>query len=493
MKFIVLKHSNKYSLTINNKYIYLIEDNWDDYTYKTTYDVFVFNENNRKIYLGKVKIGNIHMQERQRVNLPKEFSELSEEYFSIGQDADYYEKLKLLSEDSRKEYYIALRDIAYNNEILEQNKELHVMKKSLLRDININTAKYQFHRISHGGEKQVPYEFKYEENIGQENYFALDFKITPDSLPEDNIHIIIGRNGVGKTRLIKNIISTILNKEELNKKSYRHINFVKNDIKNEEFSEILHISFSAFDSDLQFQNDNFYKIGLAKSELADPIEKIFSESFLSVTNGQRKESLKQVIDILNYDYLFQESEINSYLDADFAQNVNTEKLISTFKKMSSGHKIILLSLVQLVQKVQEKTLVFIDEPEGHLHPPLLAAFIRALSLILREYNGAAIIATHSPVILQEVPSSCVWKLVRHGKYTTPERPRIETFGEDVSTLLSDIFGLEIEKSGFRKVLTNLVDKNPNCSYNEILDKLNGRLGSEGRFLLQTLIYLKKKD
>lgn len=493
MKFIVLEHSNKYSLTVNNRYIYLIEDNWDDYTYKTMYDVFVFNEDNRKIYLGKVKIGSIHMQGGERVNLAEEFSRLNEEYFSIGQSADYYEKLKLLSEDYRKEYYIALRDIAYNNEILEQNKELKVMKKSLLRDININTARYQFHRISHGGEKQVPYEFKYEENIGQENYFGLDFKITPDSLPEDNIHVIIGRNGVGKTRLIKNIISTILNKEDFNKKIYRNVTFVKTDIKNEEFSEIIHISFSAFDRNLQFQDDNFCKIGLAKGELSDPIEKIFSESFLSVTYGQRKENLKQVIDILDYDYLFRESEINTFLDVDFTQNANTEKLISTFKKMSSGHKIILLSLVQLVQKVQEKTLVFIDEPEGHLHPPLLAAFIRALSVILREYNGAAIIATHSPVILQEVPSSCVWKLVRHGKYTIPERPRIETFGEDVSTLLSDIFGLEIEKSGFRKVLTNLVDKNPNCSYNEILAKLNGRLGSEGRFLLQTLIYLKKKE
>lgn len=47
--------------------------------------------------------------------------------------------------------------------------------------------------------------------------------------------------------------------------------------------------------------------------------------------------------------------------------------------------------------------MLIDEPEGHLHPPLLSAFVRALSELLVNRNGVAIIATHSPVVLQEVP------------------------------------------------------------------------------------------
>ena len=78
--------------------------------------------------------------------------------------------------------------------------------------------------------------------------------------------------------------------------------------------------------------------------------------------------------------------------------------------MSSGHKIILLTVVNLVNFVEEKTLVIMDEPEEHLHPPLVSAFIRALSELMSYRNGVAIIATHSPVIVQEVPRRCVWKI-----------------------------------------------------------------------------------
>jgi predicted ATP-dependent endonuclease of OLD family len=76
--------------------------------------------------------------------------------------------------------------------------------------------------------------------------------------------------------------------------------------------------------------------------------------------------------------------------------------------MSSGHAIVLLTITRLVATVEEKTLVLLDEPESHLHPPLLSAFIRALSDLLYDRNGVAIIATHSPVVLQE--SSKVMRL-----------------------------------------------------------------------------------
>jgi len=96
---------------------------------------------------------------------------------------------------------------------------------------------------------------------------------------------------------------------------------------------------------------------------------------------------------------------------------------SLFNRMSSGHAIVLLTITKLVETVEEKTLLLIDEPESHLHPPLLSAFTRALSDLLVNRNGVAIIATHSPVVLQEVPKSCVSILRRTGRITTIEQPR----------------------------------------------------------------------
>ncbi len=116
-----------------------------------------------------------------------------------------------------------------------------------------------------------------------------------------------------------------------------------------------------------------------------------------------------------------------------------------FRRLSSGHKIVLLTITRLVETVVERTIVLLDEPEAHLHTHLLAAFIRALSDLLIQQNGVAIIATHSPVVLQEVPKSCVWKLRRSGSVSKAERPEYETFGENVGILTREVFGLEVTK------------------------------------------------
>jgi predicted ATP-dependent endonuclease of OLD family len=103
---------------------------------------------------------------------------------------------------------------------------------------------------------------------------------------------------------------------------------------------------------------------------------------------------------------------------------------------------VLLTITRLVETVAEQSLVLLDEPEAHLHPPLLASFVRALSNLQTERNGVALIGTHSPVVLQEVPRSCVWKVSRWDRHP-PERPALETYGENVGVLTHEIFGLEV--------------------------------------------------
>lgn len=129
-----------------------------------------------------------------------------------------------------------------------------------------------------------------------------------------------------------------------------------------------------------------------------------------------------------------------------------------FMSLSSGHAIVLLTLTRLVDLVAEQTLVLFDEPETHLHPPLLSAFVRALSDLLTERNGVAITATHSPVVLQEVPKSCVYKIGRSGSRAQGRRPRIETYGENVGVLTHEIFGLEVMRSGFYAEIKKAVDR-----------------------------------
>ena len=170
------------------------------------------------------------------------------------------------------------------------------------------------------------------------------------------------------------------------------------------------------------------------------------------------------------------------LDLEYEFQHRSDALI---RGLSSGHTVVLLIITKLVAMVEEKTLVLIDEPESHLHPPLLSAFVRALSELLHDRNGVAIIATHSPVVLQEVPTSCVWKINRVGSVVDCRRPEIETFGENVGLLTREVFGLEVSKSGFHDLLEKSIENGG--SYQEIINEYDGQLGFEARAILKALI------
>lgn len=140
---------------------------------------------------------------------------------------------------------------------------------------------------------------------------------------------------------------------------------------------------------------------------------------------------------------------------------------------------------RLIETVEEKTLVLIDEPEAHLHPPLLSAFVRSLSDLLVQRNGVAIIATHSPVVLQETPRSCVWILGRSGWVVRADRPQSETFGENVGVLTREVFALEVNDSGFYALLSSVVAGG--ASYEAVLLQFGNQLGAEARAIVRALI------
>lgn len=89
------------------------------------------------------------------------------------------------------------------------------------------------------------------------------------------------------------------------------------------------------------------------------------------------------------------------------------------------------------------------------------------------------------MVLQEIPCSCVWKIYRVGANVTTSRPTIETFGENVGVLTSEVFSLEVERSGFHDLLAKSVETGR--TYEEIVSDYDNQLGFEGRAILKALI------
>jgi energy-coupling factor transporter ATP-binding protein EcfA2 len=128
-----------------------------------------------------------------------------------------------------------------------------------------------------------------------------------------------------------------------------------------------------------------------------------------------------------------------------------------FLGWSTGHKIALHVIASLVAHATRKSLILFDEPEMHLHPPLIAALMHAIRIVFEQKDAFAIIATHSPVILQETLARHVRIVRRSSDIFEILAPNLETFGENVGTLTYDAFGLIAASTDYHKILDLLVD------------------------------------
>jgi ABC-type branched-subunit amino acid transport system ATPase component len=507
MFFKVLSHSVRVPPASRSK-AFLLTDEWDDwFKYSTMYYLVVFDHDGNQHDIGSVKIGQFNMEEGQRrADIPVEFDELNDYFFSLGQDDSYYVNLNNIGDILRDKVLFGLRDVALDTDLFKRALDEKVTGVSLLRSVSSSTVHGQFSRLARGGARLSSYEFTYKAPMWPKsniNPVELLFTVEPESTPPTNVHVLIGRNGVGKTRILHHMARALV-EEKADATEVGSFTSVIDDFNaGGIFANIVSVTFSAFDpfQPLPVRQDKstgvqYAYIGLKhtgttkdgkalgpKSPRFLSVE--FGKSALVCSKGARADRWRSALETLEADPIFKSSNVAG-LAKDNIDEVELKSLGSKlFSKLSSGHKIVLLTITRLVETVEERTLVLLDEPEAHLHPPLLSAFVRALSDLLINRNGVAIVATHSPVVLQEVPTSCVWKIRRSGRRVKAERPDIETFGENVGVLTREVFGLEVTQAGFHKLLYDAVSEERD--FRGILRRFGGELGGEARAIAKTLL------
>ncbi|MDC6129322.1 AAA family ATPase [Burkholderia gladioli] len=498
-------------------------DRWNDYSFVTMFHMSACDQSGSKYDIGNVKIGFVGQTTETSTHqrLDKHFEKLGADFFSLGEDVEFYKKIRELPHEMGRRILLSLRDIVVSPEIIEIVKDEKVFGTSLLRGISLSTVKGQFSRVLDGYPELTNFDFEFQREksikMGEIN---LRFSVRVGALPNTNIHAVIGRNGVGKTTLLNDMIDAIIGEPE-NVRFVDREMFSDREISRDYFSSLVSVSFSAFDpfNPPTEQPDPakgtcYFYIGLKDSKDDDRLRSI-SELQSDLTkslivcfaNSNKTKRWFHAIEKLGSDENFtsMELEILEEKYRELRSKLRPEEqsdsvefrdkyfdVIRPFlKRMSSGHAVVLLSITRLVATVEEKTLVLLDEPESHLHPPLLSAFVRALADLLIEQNGVAIIATHSPVVLQEIPRSCVWKMHRVGLSVEASRPSVETFGENVGLLTSEVFSLEVERSGFHQLLADSVRSGGD--YNSIMESYDGQLGFEGRAILKSLIAVREKE
>ncbi len=496
-----LNDSEELAKVTQKNIVILHHSNWDDwFTYNTLYSICYFDNDGFENHLGSIKIGQFNMEPDQRTPyLPEDFEKLNEDFFSLGQDSSYYENLNKFGDDFRKGILEALNDLAFNTELYQKALNENVTTSSLLRDVSNLSVEGQFRNLANGNSDLTQYSFQYHYPGNKD--LVLDFNVIPYSNPPTNLQVIIGRNGVGKTYLFENMINALMSLQ-INNNAFGHFKDNYWDTSNKMFANLIFISYSSFDKIFprkeerdKLENIKYSYIGLkvfdnktnnVRSKNPDDYDNEFKISLEKCFLQGKGQRWSDALKILEGDPLFKYYDITSINSSD-----EIDRAVELFEILSSGHKIVLLTITKLVETLEEKSLVIMDEPETYLHPPLISSYIRAISHLLIQKNAVAIIGTHSPVILQEVPKDCVWAIRRVGNQSQVERLQIESFGENVGSLTQEIFGLEVIDSGFHNILRSLVSKHD--TYEGALEELNGQLGIEGRAILRNLFYSEGKN
>lgn len=510
--------------------VYLVKESWNDWFYWETLFYISYCDDKGNLHkIGDTKIAHKDMKDQLQLskeekpqffktpNLPESFSSLGEGFFSLGQSENFYETLNQLSKKISTDVLKGIKDCAYDLKVFESYINHPAMQESLLRDISERNIRESLHALAYDEEHNKPFSFSYlfpDKDIN-ENEIRLDFSVNNKDIPQSNIQAIIGRNGVGKTTLFAGFIKGVINLDTDNENLVGTLQ-VKEDKTWENnstyFNSLTLCSYSPFDrfgpvdisslpSGVKYQyiglmildnreNESEKKL---RPKSSDELYVEFCKSMQECLVGVRRQRWLECLKILENDPLFSEAGVTKL--AEFEEENYSEdwrNIVKTFlNKLSSGHLVTLLSITKLVEVTEDRSLTLIDEPEAHLHPPLISAYIRAVSHLMSERNGVAIVATHSPVVLQEVRSDCVWILNRTGEYVSAYRPEIETFGENVGILTREIFSYEVINTGFYKMIADSCEKFE--TFEQVNNYFSNKLGGEARALVRSLINNKKRS
>lgn len=456
-------------------FVFQKQTGWNDYwTYKTLYRLTYYDENKEAIYIGEVKILDKDQGDTQ---LENGIIELADNFCSLGCDIDYYQKLKK-NVKGYKKFLKNINDLAFNPGIAEDFEDEPGIKISLMRYSEAEKAFRQAKNIITGKDYKEAFQFTYScliDNADSEHIVKFNFH-SNDNVP-NRIIGIVGKNGTGKTQYLSKLALDLSGQ----KRTIENIgNFEPS---RPLFNKVIAVSYSVFDSFLRPSKSKSFSYkycGLRDSNgliTANKLIDIYRESVKLIKNKNRERIwyivLENIIQIDILDVIYN----------DLFENQNFEKVVREGKRsLSSGQSVLIYVITEIIAHIKEESLILFDEPEMHLHPNAIANLVRMLHKLLEKFDSYAILATHSPIILQEIPSEYVCVFTRDANTPYIKKLAMESFGENLTTLTEEVFDT-VEIIGTYKEWLERISKE--MDYEKALKIFNNRLSLNARIFLKS--------
>lgn len=439
--------------------VLLFDDNWDDYGFKTLFRATLIESETADEYeIGEVKILQKNRHVIYTPDLERIFTRLDKDFCSLGQSVRYYRRLRNVSPGLRQRYLRALRDIVADPDIKARFEQRTGFSTSLLRHSGARDA------LRRGGFyiaapyiSSEPPRFDFRMQLpGATAPHEITFDFNRYAELPNRIILLIGRNGTGKTQLLAHLAHRLFGDQGVaeDETSIRGTAEIIGD--HPALSKVIAISYNAFDH-----------FPIPKAPKRRGRKSLFSYKYCGLRNAEGiidTSELKAMLDDAmraieteeRLDIL--ENLIGRLLGSSRAEDFISGKRARDrmFEKLSAGQRIIVAIAADIVGFIEEGSILLFDEPETHLHPGLMTTAVAILHDILEEFQSFAVIATHSAILLQQIPRRYVRILRRHDDLTTIGIPRTETFGEDLGELTRRVFELSEPEQDFHTVLDQLV-------------------------------------
>jgi hypothetical protein len=246
MRFRVIEDVSK--RPTNFPVLLLRRDTWDDFGFKTLFHAKYWRNETDAIDLGTVKILQ-RGQEHGYTKIPDRFAELSEEFCSLGQDLEYYQKIRALPRKEYEPLLRGMRDAVFSRLVKATFEEERGFKDSLLRSTAATSA-LEIAPSFFSTEQQVPAELgklHFKTSVGGTS-FVVSFDFTGDSRLPGRVNTVIGYNGTGKTQLLANLAMTAVTSttsKSAPRIQSKYGEFIESA---HSFGAVIAISYSAFDT-----------------------------------------------------------------------------------------------------------------------------------------------------------------------------------------------------------------------------------------------------
>lgn len=510
---------------------------WDDFGFKTTFRCKLFFEN--QVYdMPFIKIlieDNVNTHEYfKNIILENQqnyfYFPLKCKYISLPTDIEFYESLKsLLDEDNVNTILSKLCDsilVENTNNFIDRKYLLQEdgFSTSLLRDMTSRSAFSDGWKIIQGISLDKDIEFSINFRlVNFMNDHKIDFNFKKSIFP-NNINILIGSNGTGKSQTISHLIEELLSVKEEKQKMNIPV-----------FNQIVMIAYSPFEkfrTSLLYSESNIksiYKyIGFRDKEDNFDINRPNSDSIDSLINIIKEDDKKSHLKTRVNKYNTLISVLKKAIDFDTINIQTTEKITTFFNdgfelngkyyfsmdknvlfdyeeiidkieinrglhfvkdhkivQLSSGQAIFVQLITNIISSIRKDTLLLIDEPELYLHPNLEVELMELLKQLLNEFDSYSIIATHSAIIAREVSKDYI-KILKRRPDNTIEifNPPFEIIGGNMERINDYVFFDKDVPKPYQKWLQNLVNKYG--SSDEVIEKYKNDLNEESLILLSRM-------